>query len=47
MIADETKCSYDPGVWNGPFIFIPETKEQFLEVKDLLVEFNLKHSWAN
>lgn len=42
MIAHETKCTYNGGVWNGPFQFLPDTEEQRAAVIDLVNHFELK-----
>lgn len=42
MIAQETECSYDGGVWNGPFHFLPESEAQREAVLDLVNHFELR-----
>lgn len=42
MIAHETDCPYDGGVWNGPFHFHPESEQQRAAVLDLVTHFELK-----
>ncbi len=36
MIAEDTGCPYDGGVWNGPFTFRPESNIQHAKVMDLV-----------
>lgn len=42
MIQQETGCQADPGVWGGPYIFHPDTQDEYDNVKELLdlFEFN-------
>jgi hypothetical protein len=43
MIADDTWCQWNSGVWNGPAFFYPEDTKQAHAVTDLLKEFELEH----